>query len=104
MSDIRPRNRVTVTGPAAGPVLVLSHGFGCDQNMGRLVVPALAHLGWSGAMAPMIMGNPERPELGAELTNSFCTLVMSDATGHCPQLGAPEATAGAIIDFLEGRR
>jgi sigma-B regulation protein RsbQ len=23
-------------------------------------------------MAPMIMGNPERPELGEELTNSFC--------------------------------
>src|SRR3712207_2163984 len=23
-------------------------------------------------MAPMIMGNPDRPELGQELTNSFC--------------------------------
>ena len=23
-------------------------------------------------MAPVIMGNPERPELGEELTNSFC--------------------------------
>jgi sigma-B regulation protein RsbQ len=30
------------------------------------------YLGWSGAMAPVIMGNPDRPELGAELTNSFC--------------------------------
>jgi sigma-B regulation protein RsbQ len=30
------------------------------------------HLGWSAAMAPTIMGNPERPELGEELTNSFC--------------------------------
>ena len=30
------------------------------------------HLGWSAMMAPVIMGNPERPELGAELTNSFC--------------------------------
>ena len=29
-------------------------------------------LGWSSAMAPVIMGNPERPELGEELTNSFC--------------------------------
>src|SRR4029079_1841833 len=28
--------------------------------------------GWSQAMAPVIMGNPERPELGEELTNSFC--------------------------------
>jgi sigma-B regulation protein RsbQ len=30
------------------------------------------YLGWSSAMAPVIMGNPDRPELGAELTNSFC--------------------------------
>jgi sigma-B regulation protein RsbQ len=30
------------------------------------------YLGWSGAMAPAIMANPDRPELSAELTNSFC--------------------------------
>lgn len=30
------------------------------------------HLGWSAAMAPSIMGNADRPELGEELTNSFC--------------------------------
>jgi sigma-B regulation protein RsbQ len=30
------------------------------------------YLGWSSAMAPVIMGRPDRPELGAELTNSFC--------------------------------
>jgi sigma-B regulation protein RsbQ len=30
------------------------------------------YLGWSGAMAPVIMGNADRPELGEELTNSFC--------------------------------
>ncbi|MHB2209710.1 alpha/beta fold hydrolase [Methylobacterium sp. CM6257] len=30
------------------------------------------HMGWSQAMAPAIMGNPERPELGQELANSFC--------------------------------
>jgi sigma-B regulation protein RsbQ len=30
------------------------------------------YLGWSAAMAPAIMGNPERPELGSELANSFC--------------------------------
>ena len=29
-------------------------------------------LGWSSAMAPAIMGNPDRPELGEELTESFC--------------------------------
>ncbi|HEY0935323.1 MAG TPA: alpha/beta hydrolase [Trebonia sp.] len=30
------------------------------------------YLGWSSTMAPVIMGNPGRPELGAELTASFC--------------------------------
>ena len=30
------------------------------------------HLGWSAALAPVVMGNPDRPELTAELTNSFC--------------------------------
>ncbi|MDY7228778.1 alpha/beta fold hydrolase [Hyalangium rubrum] len=30
------------------------------------------YLGWSSAMAPSIMGNPDRPHLGEELTNSFC--------------------------------
>lgn len=30
------------------------------------------YLGWSRTMAPAIMGNPDRPELGEELTNSFC--------------------------------
>ena len=30
------------------------------------------YLGWSTAMAPVIMGRPDRPELGQELTESFC--------------------------------
>jgi sigma-B regulation protein RsbQ len=30
------------------------------------------HLGWSAQMAPVIMGNPDHPELAEELTNSFC--------------------------------
>ncbi|MFF9562843.1 alpha/beta fold hydrolase [Leifsonia sp. NPDC014704] len=30
------------------------------------------YLGWSEAIAPVIAGNPDRPELGAELTASFC--------------------------------
>jgi sigma-B regulation protein RsbQ len=30
------------------------------------------YLGWSTSMAPVIMGNPDRPELGSELANSFC--------------------------------
>lgn len=262
--DIRRRNNITVTGRVDGPVLLLAHGFGCDQNMWRLVVPLLAgdfrlvlfdyvgsgrsdpsawneqrysslegyasdvldvceeldlrdvifvghsvsamvgvlaaakapqrfsrlvmvapspryidedgyrggfgaddigglleslesnYLGWSAAMAPVIMGNADRPELGQELTTSFCAtdpdmarvfarttflsdsredlktvavptlvleckqdviaprevgayindaipgsrLVTLEATGHCPQLSAPQATAVAITDFI----
>ncbi|WP_354402890.1 alpha/beta hydrolase [Variovorax sp. OAS795] len=30
------------------------------------------YLGWASSMAPAIMGVPDRPELGAELTASFC--------------------------------
>ena len=30
------------------------------------------YLGWASSMAPAIMGTPERPELGQELTASFC--------------------------------
>jgi sigma-B regulation protein RsbQ len=30
------------------------------------------YLGWASAMAPVIMGAPEQPELRQELTNSFC--------------------------------
>ncbi|MFF8267884.1 alpha/beta fold hydrolase [Streptomyces sp. NPDC016562] len=266
--DIMRRNNVKVSGSLGNPVIVLAHGFGCDQNMWRLVAPALAgefrvvlfdyvgsggsdpsawnderyasldgyardvievcealdlrdvtfvghsvsamigvlaaaaaperlsslvmvgpspcyidddtyrggfsaedidelleslesnYLGWSAAMAPVIMGNPERPELGEELTNSFCatdpamarvfarttflsdsrrdlksvgvpTLVLEcsqdviaprevgayvhaaipgsrlitlDATGHCPQLSAPEATTSAIRSFVRSLR
>ena len=31
------------------------------------------YLGWSQAMAPVIAGNPDRPEFGDELTSSFCS-------------------------------
>lgn len=30
------------------------------------------YLGWSSSLAPAIMGNPDRPALAEELTNSFC--------------------------------
>jgi sigma-B regulation protein RsbQ len=262
--NVRIRHHVVETGPPAGRVVLLAHGFGCDQHMWRLVEPLLSkdfrlvmfdfigaggsdpsawdaerysslhgyaqdvaeicralelrdvvfvghsvsamtgvlaarlepvrisalvlvtpspryiddgdyrggfsrddidellqslesnYLGWSSTMAPLIMGNPDRPELGLELTNSFCRmdpriaqvfarttflsdnrddlsavavptlilqsthdviappevgayvhrqipgsqLVTLDATGHCPQLSAPDATAAAIRSFL----
>lgn len=39
MPDILSRNHVTVTGRGTQPML-FAHGFGCDQNMWRLVAPA----------------------------------------------------------------
>jgi sigma-B regulation protein RsbQ len=47
-------------------------GFTAPQIEELLDFLADNHLGWSAAMAPVIMGNPDRPELGEELTNSFC--------------------------------
>ena len=114
------------------------------------------HMGWSAQMAPAIMGNVDRPELGEELTNSFCRtdpdiakdfarvtftsdnradlssvriptlilqcsediiastevgefvhraipdskLVILDATGHCPNLSAPEEVISAMRAFV----
>jgi len=47
-------------------------GFSKEQVEELLDFLADNHLGWSAAMAPAIMGNPDRPELGEALTNSFC--------------------------------
>ncbi len=114
------------------------------------------HMGWSQAMAPVIMGNADRPELGEELTNSFCRtdpeiakrfaratflsdnrddlegfesetlvlqcsedviaprvvgeyvhrrlpnsrLIVMAATGHCPNLSAPDETIAAMKTFV----
>jgi sigma-B regulation protein RsbQ len=59
------------------------------------------YLGWASNMAPAIMGAPEQPELGAELTNSFCrtdptiasqfarVTFLSDVRSLLPELKAP---------------
>jgi sigma-B regulation protein RsbQ len=47
-------------------------GFSREDIVALLESLDSNHLGWSAAMAPVIMGNPDRPELTAELTNSFC--------------------------------
>lgn len=131
-------------------------GFTRDQIMELLEFLDSNHMGWSQAMAPVIMGNADRPELGEELINSFCRTdpemakrfarttflsdnradlgviaarvlvlqcredviapvsvgefvhsaipgseyVLLDATGHCPNLSAPEETIAAIRAFV----
>ena len=131
-------------------------GFTLEDIEGLLDSMDSNYLGWSSAMAPVIMGNGDRPELGEELTNSFCRadpdiarhfarvtftsdnradlarvrtpslvlqcsddaiaptvvgeyvdsqladsrLVLLEASGHCPNLSAPEETIAAIKAFL----
>jgi sigma-B regulation protein RsbQ len=131
-------------------------GFTREDIEGLLEAMDSNYLGWSGQMAQVIMANPERPELGEELANSFCRsdpdiarhfarvtflsdnrtdlarvptqslvlqcsddaiapdavgeyvtrqlpdarLVRMAATGHCPNLSAPEETVAAIKAFL----
>lgn len=134
-------------------------GFSEEDIAGLLQSLESNYLGWSSAMAPAIMANADRPDLGAELTESFCradpaiqaqfaratflsdnradlaavrtptlvlqcaedviapdavgafvhqqvagsTLVRMRATGHCPNLSAPDETIEAIRTFLGGR-
>jgi len=47
-------------------------GFSRSDIDGLLATLESNYLGWSSTMAPAIMGAPEQPELGLELTNSFC--------------------------------
>jgi sigma-B regulation protein RsbQ len=133
-------------------------GFSREDIEGLLDSLDANYLGWSSQMAPVIMGNGDRPELGDELTNSFCRvdpeiagrfarvtflsdnradldrvrtpslilqcaddviaptevgeyvrahlhgseLVQLAATGHCPNLSAPEETAAAIRAYVDG--
>jgi sigma-B regulation protein RsbQ len=47
-------------------------GFKREDIEGLLATLESNYLGWSTAMAPVIMGNSDRPALGTELTESFC--------------------------------
>ena len=47
-------------------------GFSSDDIEGLLESLDSNYFGWASAMAPVVMGNPDSPELGEELTTSFC--------------------------------
>jgi len=47
-------------------------GFTREDIEGLLESLDANYLGWSQQMAPLIAGNPDRPEHAEELTNSFC--------------------------------
>jgi len=131
-------------------------GFTREDIDGLLDSLESNYLGWSSAMGPVIVGNPDRPELGEELTNSFCAtdpdiaahfarvtflsdnradlaavqtpslvlqcaddaiapqsvgefvhariprseMVLMRASGHCPNLSAPDELISEIRAFL----
>jgi sigma-B regulation protein RsbQ len=70
------------------------------------------YLGWSSNMAPVIMGAPERPELGVELTNSFCrtdpeiakqfarVTFLSDLRAELPKLPGPTLIVQCSDDLI----
>jgi sigma-B regulation protein RsbQ len=47
-------------------------GFERSDIMDLLEMLDNNHLGWSAMMAPVIMGNPDQPDLSKELESSFC--------------------------------
>ncbi len=70
------------------------------------------YLGWSSNMAPAIMGAPDQPELGAELTNSFCrtdpeiakqfarVTFLSDTRADVPKLQTPTLIVQCNEDII----
>jgi sigma-B regulation protein RsbQ len=63
-------------------------------DLARVHVPALVLQCSDDVIAPV--------EVGQFVSRAMpdATLVMLDATGHCPNLSAPEQTAAAIASFL----
>jgi sigma-B regulation protein RsbQ len=90
-------------------------GFSAAQIEELLDFLADNHLGWSAAMAPVIMGNPDRPELGEELTNSFCrtdpdiakafarVTFMSDNRADLPKIAIPTLVLQCSEDVIAPR-
>jgi sigma-B regulation protein RsbQ len=70
------------------------------------------YLGWSRSLAPAIMGNPDRPELGEELTNNFCATdpkiagefarvtFLSDNRSDLAKLKVPSLTLQCAEDII----
>ncbi|MCC9168942.1 alpha/beta fold hydrolase [Pontibacter harenae] len=54
-------------------------GFSKEDILNLLDSLDSDYLGWSNTIAPVIMGNPDKPELGQELAQSFCKSNMGIA-------------------------
>lgn len=87
-------------------------GFDTSDIEGLLETMESNHLGWSRSMSPVIMGNPERPELAEELGDSFCrtdpeiarhfarTTFMSDNRADLERLKTPALILQCAQDVI----
>lgn len=68
--------RLVLVGPSPRYVNDVDYrgGFEREDIDGLLDTLDVNYLGWSAAFAPVIMGNPDRPELGEALAESFCRI------------------------------
>ena len=69
-------DRLVMVGPSPRYINEGSYVGGFDEADILEMLESLEsnYLGWSAAMAPAIMNTPDRPALGAELTESFCRM------------------------------
>lgn len=90
-------------------------GFERKDIDGLLEALESNYLGWASNMAPAIMGAPEQPELGVELTNSFCrtdpeiakqfarVTFLSDNRADLPRLKTPTLILQCSDDLIAPR-
>lgn len=94
-------------------------GFERNDIEGLLDLLDGNHHAWAAQMAPVIMGNPDRPGLAAELEASFCRMdpaaarvfarvtFTSDCRAELPRLGVPtlilQSADDAVAPLVVGR-
>ena len=87
-------------------------GFERKDIDGLLETMESNYMGWSSTMAPAIMGAPDQPQLGQELTNSFCrtdpdiathfarVTFLSDHRADLPKLQSPTLVLQCSDDMI----
>lgn len=92
------------------------HGGFSESDIDELLESIDAnYLGWSQAMAPVIMGNPDRPDLHAELEATFCrtdpacarvfarATFLSDNRSDLPHIPVPTLVLECTQDAIAPR-
>src|SRR5688572_21347394 len=105
--DILRRNNVQVTGRGTRPML-FAHGFGCDQNMWRLVAPAFDD---SHRIVLFDHVGAGQSDLSAYRRDKYATLdgYATDVLEICRELGLHDVifvghSVSAMIGVLAAQR